>query len=76
MALQPLLKYDTILILLARSERSGGFRYFDKYKPDKYQIRIGYNPGIPEVSGTPELSGDTWKGLGATPFVEFNLVEH
>jgi len=46
--LQPLLKYDTILPLLGRSERSGGFRYFDEYKPDKYQIRIGYNLGIPE----------------------------
>jgi len=64
------------LLLLGPSERSGGFRYFDEYKPDKYQIRIGYNPGIPEVSCTHDLSGDTWKGLGATPFVEFNLVEH
>jgi hypothetical protein len=64
------------LLLLGRSERSGGFRYFDEYKPDKYQIRIGYSPGIPEVSCTQELSGDTWKGLGARPFVEFNLVEY
>ena len=68
--------WENNLLLLGRSERSGGFRYFDEFKPGKYQIRIGYNPGVSEVSCTQELSGDTWKGLGATPFVEFNLVEH
>ncbi|WP_223300798.1 histidine kinase [Oscillatoria nigro-viridis] len=67
--------WENNLLLLGRSERSGGFIYFDEFKPGKYQIRIGYNPGA-EVSCTQELSGDTWKGLGATPFVGFNLVEH
>jgi len=68
--------WENNLLLLGRSERFGAFRYFDEFKPGKYQIRIGYNPGVSEVSCTHELSGDTWKGWGATPFVEFNLVEH
>jgi hypothetical protein len=68
--------WENNLLLLGRSERSGGFRYFDEIKPGKYQIKIWYYPGVSEVSCTQDLSGDTWKGLGATPFVEFNLVEH
>ncbi len=63
------------LLFLGEQDGFGGVRYFDELKPGKYQIRIGYYPPMTEGGCASGLLGNTWKGLGATPFVDFSLVE-
>lgn len=60
------------LLFLGGADGFGAVRYFDDLKPGKYQIGIEYYPPMTEGGCASGLLGNTWKGLGATPFVEFS----